>query len=32
MSAAAQTVRDFIDAWPRLDPDELAGWFTEDGG
>ncbi len=31
MSAAAQTVRDFIDAWPRLDPDELADWFTEDG-
>ncbi|MCA6330240.1 MAG: nuclear transport factor 2 family protein [Phenylobacterium sp.] len=20
-----------MDAWPRLDPDELAGWFTEDG-
>jgi limonene-1,2-epoxide hydrolase len=31
MSAAAQAIREFIDAWPRLDPDELAGWFTEDG-
>lgn len=24
-------VRDFIAAWPRLDPDELASFFTEDG-
>ena len=22
---------EFIDAWSRLDPDELAGYFTEDG-
>lgn len=27
----AQIVRDFIAAWSRLDADELAGWFTEDG-
>ncbi|HET6304394.1 MAG TPA: limonene-1,2-epoxide hydrolase family protein [Myxococcota bacterium] len=24
-------VREFIAAWSRLDPKELAGWFTEDG-
>jgi limonene-1,2-epoxide hydrolase len=24
-------VREFIAAWSRLDPRELAGWFTEDG-
>jgi limonene-1,2-epoxide hydrolase len=26
-----QVIRDFIAAWSRLDPDELAGYFTEDG-
>jgi limonene-1,2-epoxide hydrolase len=26
-----KTVRDFIAAWSRLDPDELAGYFTDDG-
>jgi limonene-1,2-epoxide hydrolase len=25
------SVREFIAAWSRLDPQELAGWFTEDG-
>jgi limonene-1,2-epoxide hydrolase len=24
-------ITDFINAWPRLDPDELASFFTEDG-
>jgi limonene-1,2-epoxide hydrolase len=24
-------VREFIEAWSRLDPDELAGYFAEDG-
>jgi limonene-1,2-epoxide hydrolase len=24
-------IRDFISAWSRLDPEELAGFFTEDG-
>lgn len=27
---AAATVDEFIKAWSRLDPDELAGYFTED--
>jgi limonene-1,2-epoxide hydrolase len=27
----AQVVRDFVVAWSRLDADELAGFFTEDG-
>lgn len=27
----AAIVRDFIAAWSRLDPDELVGFFTEDG-
>jgi len=27
----ADIIRDFIAAWPRLDADELAGYFTEDG-
>ncbi|MEU8132235.1 limonene-1,2-epoxide hydrolase family protein [Streptodolium elevatio] len=27
---AAATVDEFIKAWGRLDPDELAGYFTED--
>jgi len=30
MSNAA-IVRDFIEAWSRLDPDELVDYFTEDG-
>jgi len=24
-------IRNFIEAWSRLDPEELAGYFTEDG-
>jgi limonene-1,2-epoxide hydrolase len=31
MADNAQIVRDFIAAWSRLDPAELAGYFTEDG-
>lgn len=27
----AETVRRFIEAWSRLDADELVHWFTEDG-
>lgn len=27
----AQIVRSFIEAWSRLDPDELVGFFAEDG-
>lgn len=26
-----RVVREFIDAWSRLDPEELAGFFAEDG-
>jgi limonene-1,2-epoxide hydrolase len=26
-----ETIRDFIAAWSRLDPEELAGYFCEDG-
>lgn len=26
-----RVVTEFIEAWSRLDPDELAGYFTEDG-
>lgn len=26
-----QVVLDFFEAWERLDPEELAGYFTEDG-
>lgn len=26
-----QVIRDFVAAWSRLDPEELAGYFTEDG-
>lgn len=26
-----ETIRDFIAAWARLDPEELAGYFCEDG-
>ncbi len=25
------TITDFVAAWSRLDPDELASYFTEDG-
>jgi limonene-1,2-epoxide hydrolase len=31
MADNAQIVRDFIAAWSRLDPAELAGYFAEDG-
>ncbi|OYU70392.1 MAG: limonene-1,2-epoxide hydrolase [Alphaproteobacteria bacterium PA2] len=31
MSENEATIRRFIDAWPRLDPDELVAFFTEDG-
>jgi limonene-1,2-epoxide hydrolase len=31
MTDNAQIIRDFIAAWPRLDADELAGYFTDDG-
>ncbi|HSG90974.1 MAG TPA: SgcJ/EcaC family oxidoreductase [Pseudomonadales bacterium] len=31
MSDNASIVREFIQAWSRLDPDELASYFTEDG-
>lgn len=31
MSDNADIVRRFIEAWPRLDADELAGYFAEDG-
>lgn len=31
MTDNAQVVRDFVVAWSRLDADELAGFFTEDG-
>ena len=31
MSQNEQTIRDFIAAWSRLDPDELTGFFTDDG-
>jgi limonene-1,2-epoxide hydrolase len=24
-------IREFIDAWSRLDPEELSSYFTEDG-
>lgn len=30
MSDNEQLVREFVDAWSRLDPEELAGYFTED--
>ena len=26
-----KTIRNFIEAWERLDPTELAGYFTDDG-
>lgn len=31
MTDNERIIRDFIDAWSRLDPAELAGYFTEDG-
>lgn len=31
MQANERTIRDFIAAWSRLDPQELAGYFAEDG-
>ena len=31
MQENEKLVRDFIAAWSRLDPAELAGWFAEDG-
>ncbi|MBA4011372.1 MAG: limonene-1,2-epoxide hydrolase [Phenylobacterium sp.] len=31
MDQNEQTIRDFIAAWSRLDPDELVAFFTEDG-
>lgn len=31
MSDNASVIRDFIGAWSRLDADELAGYFTDDG-
>jgi len=31
MEENEQIIRSFIEAWSRLDPTELAGYFTEDG-
>ena len=31
MSANTQLIEDFCRAWSRLDPAELAAYFTEDG-
>ena len=31
MADNAEIIRDFIAAWSRLDPEELASYFTEDG-
>lgn len=31
MKENEQIIRDFIEAWSRLDPAELAAYFTEDG-
>lgn len=31
MKSNVDVIREFIDAWSRLDADELAGYFTEDG-
>lgn len=31
MPATEAVVREFVDAWSRLDPDELAGYFATDG-
>lgn len=31
MADNERVIRDFIQAWSRLDPDEIAAFFTEDG-
>jgi limonene-1,2-epoxide hydrolase len=31
MEENERIIREFIEAWSRLDPEELAGYFTEDG-
>jgi hypothetical protein len=31
MADNAQIIRDFVAAWSRVDPDELAGYFYEGG-
>ncbi len=31
MTDNARIISDFIEAWSRLDPDELASYFTDDG-
>ena len=31
MSTNEKIIRDFVDAWPRLDVDEITGYFAEDG-
>ena len=31
MASNEQLIREFIEAWSRLDPAELAGYFAEDG-
>lgn len=31
MTANERIIREFIEAWARLDPEELASYFTEDG-
>jgi limonene-1,2-epoxide hydrolase len=31
MDANERIIRDFIEAWARLDPDELVGFFSDDG-
>ena len=31
MSDNEGTIRDFVNAWSRLDVDEIVGYFTEDG-
>lgn len=31
MEENERTIREFIEAWSRLDPEELAGYFAEDG-
>jgi limonene-1,2-epoxide hydrolase len=31
MASDGEIVREFIEAWSRLDPKELAGYFAEDG-
>ena len=31
MNTNEKVIREFVDAWTRLDPKELAGYFTDDG-